>query len=262
VEVNCAAIPEELIESELFGHIRGAFTGAIRDQKGKFREANGGTLFLDEVGDMSLKTQSKVLRALQEGHIEPVGGSGTVETDARVIAATNKNLADEIKAGRFREDLYFRLAVVPLSVPPLRERQDELIQMAESFIALTARAYGKTPKHISEEAKKNLLAHDWPGNVRELKNLMERAMILARGSEIALKDLTLLAVQQTSELCQMAFPEFASLKEARDWFEATFILRELKTQGGNVSRAAERLGLNRSNLYKRMRALGVDPKEA
>jgi len=254
VEVNCAAIPEELIESELFGHVKGAFTGAIRDQKGKFREADGGTLFLDEVGDMSLKTQAKVLRALQENRVEPVGGGGAVSSDVRVIAATNKDLKEEINASRFREDLYFRLAVVPLSVPPLRERQDELIFMAEAFIAKIAKMYGKTIKLISEEAKKTLLNHDWPGNVRELKNLMERAMILSRSAEITVKDLGPLAERQLAGTDSVAFPEFSNLKEAREWFERIYIQRELKYQDGNVARAAERLGLDRSNLYKRLRS--------
>ena len=262
VEVNCAAIPEDLIESELFGHVKGAFTGAIRDHRGKFREADGGTLFLDEIGDMSLKTQAKVLRALQEGSVEPVGGGGTVDTDVRVIAATNKDLTEEIKAGRFREDLYFRLAVVPLSIPPLRERQDELIPMAEAFIARIAKAYKKPAKPISKEARGTLLKHDWPGNVRELKNLMERAMILARGNEIATKDIGPLAVRQAADSDTTEFPEFSNLREAREWFESAYIQRELRLQGGNVTRTAERLGLDRSNLYKRLRALGIEQREA
>jgi len=262
VEVNCAAIPEELIESELFGHVRGAFTGAIRDQRGKFREADGGTLFLDEVGDMSLKTQAKVLRTLQEGRVEPVGGGGAVDTDVRVIAATNKDLTEEIKAGRFREDLYFRLAVVPLTIPPLRERLDELIPMGEAFIARIAKGYGKPLKRLSEDAKETMLRHDWPGNVRELKNMMERAMILARGVEITTKDLGPLASRYTADADHIAFPEFASLREAREWFERAYIQRELKLQSGNVSRASERLGLDRSSLYKRMRVLGLEYREA
>jgi two-component system nitrogen regulation response regulator NtrX len=261
VEVNCAAIPEELIESELFGHAKGAFTGAIRDQKGKFRESDGGTLFLDEVGDMSLKTQSKVLRALQEGRIEPVGGGGAVSVDVRVIAATNKDLTEEIKAGRFREDLYFRIAVVPLRVPPLRERPEELIQLAEAFIIRIARNYGKSVKRLSPDARDTLLRHDWPGNVRELKNLMERAMILTRSAEIGVRDLGPLAVRHLAEPDPFSFPEFISLKEAREWFESVYIQRELKLQNGNMTRVAERLGLDRSNLYKRLKALGVEARE-
>ncbi|WP_005036272.1 sigma-54-dependent transcriptional regulator [Holophaga foetida] len=262
VEVNCAAIPEELIESELFGHMKGAFTGAIRDQKGKFREAHGGTLFLDEVGDMSLKTQAKVLRALQEGRVEPIGGGGAVGVDVRVIAATNKDLTEEIKAGRFREDLYFRLAVVPLRVPPLRERAEELIQLAEAFIARIGAIQGKSPKRLGPEARDTLLHHDWPGNVRELKNLMERAMILARGSEIAPRDLGPLAVRHLTEPDPFSFPEFTSLKEAREWFEGVYIQREMKLQNGNMTRVAERLGLDRSNLYKRLKALGIEARES
>ena len=261
VEVNCAAIPEELIESELFGHMKGAFTGAIRDQKGKFREAHGGTLFLDEVGDMSIKTQAKVLRALQEGRIEPVGGGGAVSVDVRVIAATNKDLTEEIKTGRFREDLFFRLAVVPLRVPPLRERPEELIQMAEAFLARFARSYGRPPKRLAPEARETLLRHGWPGNVRELKNLMERALILGRSTELGVRDLGPLAVRHLAEPDPFAFPEFPSIREARDWFESVYIQRELKLQNGNMTRVADRLGLDRSNLYKRLKALGVEARE-
>jgi two-component system nitrogen regulation response regulator NtrX len=262
VEVNCAAIPEELIESELFGHMKGAFTGAVRDQKGKFREATGGTLFLDEVGDMSLKTQAKVLRALQEGRIEPVGGGGAVEVDVRVIAATNKDLAEEIRAGRFREDLYFRLAVVPLRVPSLRERAEELLLLAEAFLARLAKRHGRPARRLGPDAKDALLRHDWPGNVRELKNLMERAVILGRGPEVSARDLGPLAARHIAEPDPFSFPEFASLREAREWFEGVYIQRELKVQNGNMTRAAERLGLDRSNLYKRLKALGIDAREA
>jgi two-component system, NtrC family, nitrogen regulation response regulator NtrX len=262
VEVNCAAIPEELIESELFGHVKGAFTGAVRDQKGKFKEAHLGTLFLDEVGDMSLKTQAKVLRALQEGRIEPVGGGGAVTVDVRVIAATNKDLTEEIKAGRFREDLYFRLAVVPMRVPPLRERAEELIDLAEAFILRISQKYGRPLKRLSADARDTLLRHDWPGNVRELKNLMERAVILARGPEISSRDLGPLAVRHLAEPDPFAIPEFPSLKEAREWFEGAYIQRELKVQNGNMTRVAERLGLDRSNLYKRLKALGIEPRDA
>jgi two-component system nitrogen regulation response regulator NtrX len=261
VEVNCAAIPEELIESELFGHVKGAFTGAVRDQKGKFMEAHEGTLFLDEVGDMSLKTQAKVLRALQEGRIEPVGGGGAVSVDVRVISATNKDLTEEIRSGRFREDLFFRLAVVPLRIPPLRERPEELIQLAEGFIQRISRKYGRPPRRLGPDAKDTLLRHDWPGNVRELKNLMERAVILARGAEISTRDLGPLAVRHLAEPDPFSFPEFPSLREAREWFEATYIQRELKQQSGNMTRVAERLGLDRSNLYKRLKVLGIEARE-
>jgi two-component system nitrogen regulation response regulator NtrX len=180
IEVNCAAIPEELIESELFGHVRGAFTGAVADRRGKFEAANGGTLFLDEVGDMSLKTQAKVLRALQEQVVEPVGGRGSVRTDVRVIAATNKSLTEEIRQGRFREDLFFRLNVIPIFVPPLRERGDDVLRLAEHFIAEFAREYGRRPKTFSAGGVAALRAYRWPGNVRELRNTIERLMIGAR----------------------------------------------------------------------------------
>jgi len=262
VEVNCAAIPEELIESELFGHVKGAFTGAVRDQKGKFKEAHLGTLFLDEVGDMSLKTQAKVLRALQEGRIEPVGGGGAVSVDVRIIAATNKDLTEEIKAGRFREDLYFRLAVVPLRVPPLRERTEELIQLAEAFIGRIARKYGRPPRRLSPDARETLLRHDWPGNVRELKNLMERAVILGRGSEINPRDLGPLAARHLADQDPFSFPEFTSLKDAKDWFEAQYLQREMRLQNGNMTRVAERVGMDRSNLYKRLKTLGIEPRES
>ncbi|MBL0211545.1 MAG: sigma-54-dependent Fis family transcriptional regulator [Holophagaceae bacterium] len=261
VEVNCAAIPEELIESELFGHTKGAFTGASRDQRGKFREADGGTLFLDEVGDMSLKTQAKVLRALQEGRIEPVGGGGALAVDVRVIAATNKDLAEEIKAGRFREDLYFRLAVVPLRVPPLRERLEELISLADAFIAAIARSYGRAPKRLAPDAKDTLLNHDWPGNVRELKNLMERAVILSRGADITARDLGPLTARHLAEPDPFSFPSFSSLRDARDWFEGVYIQREIRAQNGNMTRVAEVLGLDRSNLYKRLKILGIESRE-
>ena len=262
IEVNCAAIPEELIESELFGHQKGAFTGAVRDQKGKFREADGGTLFLDEVGDMSLKTQAKVLRALQEGRVEPVGGGGAVGVDVRVIAATNKDLAGEITRGRFREDLYFRLAVVPLRIPALRERPEDILPLAEAFISRIGRQYGRPPRHLGPEAKDTLLRHDWPGNVRELKNLMERAVILGRGHEINPRDLGPLATRHLAEQDPFSFPEFTSLKDAKDWFEAQYLQREMRLQNGNMTRVAERVGMDRSNLYKRLKTLGIEPRES
>ncbi len=259
--INCAAIPEALLESELFGHTKGAFTGATRDQRGKFREADGGTLFLDEVGDMSFKTQAKVLMALQEGRIEPVGGGGALAVDVRVIAATNKDLAEEIKAGRFREDLYFRLAVVPLRVPPLRERVEELITLADAFIASISRSYGRAAKRLAPDAKDTLLNHDWPGNVRELKNLMERAVILGRSAEITARDLGPLALRHIAEPDPFSFPAFSSLREARDWFEGIYIQREMRAQNGNMTRVADVLGLDRSNLYKRLKALGIESRE-
>src|ERR687888_215022 len=192
VEVNCAAIPEELIESELFGHVRGAFTGAVADRRGKFEAADGGTIFLDEIGDMSLKTQAKVLRVLQEQTMEPVGGTISVTVDARVLAATNKDLQAEIRAGRFREDLYFRLNVIPIFVPALRERQEDIPLLAEHFTAEFAREYGRRPKSFDRGAVKALQQYSWPGNVRELRNVIERLMIMVLGDAISPADLSFL----------------------------------------------------------------------
>ena len=192
VEVNCAAIPEELIESELFGHVRGAFTGAVADRRGKFEAAHGGTIFLDEIGDMSLKTQAKVLRVLQEQVMEPVGGSTRIRVDARVLAATNKDLPAEIRAGRFREDLYFRLNVVPIFVPPLRERTEDVALLADHFMAMLAREYGRRPKTFDADAVAALQRYPWPGNVRELRNLVERLMIMVPGDRVSSRDLTFL----------------------------------------------------------------------
>src|SRR5918995_7204748 len=192
VEVNCAAIPEELIESELFGHVRGAFTGAVADRRGKFELAHGGTLFLDEIGDMSLKTQAKVLRVLQEHTLEAVGGSAQIKIDARVLAATNKDLTQEIRAGRFREDLYFRLNVVPIYVPPLRERTEDIPLLADHFMAMLAREYGRRPKTFEADAAAALQRYAWPGNVRELRNLVERLMIMVPGDRVGARDLMFL----------------------------------------------------------------------
>src|SRR6476469_4209864 len=192
VEVNCAAIPEELIESELFGHVKGAFTGAVSDRRGKFEVADGGTLFLDEIGDMSVKTQAKVLRVLQEQVMEPVGGSNRIRVDARVLAATNKDLTAAIRAGQFREDLYFRLNVVPIFVPPLRERQDDVPLLADHFMAMLAREYGRRAKTFDPDAVAALQRYPWPGNVRELRNLVERLMIMVPGDRITARDLAFL----------------------------------------------------------------------
>src|SRR5918995_1631900 len=192
VEVNCAAIPEELIESELFGHVRGAFTGAVADRRGKFEAAHGGTIFLDEIGDMSLKTQAKVLRVLQEQVMEAVGGSAQIKIDARVLAATNKDLTQEIRAGRFREDLYFRLNVVPIYVPPLRERTEDIPLLADHFMAMLAREYGRRPKTFEADAAAALQRYAWPGNVRELRNLVERLMIMVPGDRVGARDLMFL----------------------------------------------------------------------
>ena len=192
VEVNCAAIPEELIESELFGHVKGAFTGAVGDRRGKFELADGGTIFLDEIGDMSVKTQAKVLRVLQEQVVEPVGGTSGVRVDVRVLAATNKELPAEIRAGRFREDLYFRLNVIPIFVPPLRDRKDDIPLLAEHFMAGFAREYGRRTKTLDPGAVAALQEYPWPGNVRELRNVIERLVIMVPGDTISGRDLTFL----------------------------------------------------------------------
>src|SRR5512132_1086153 len=258
VEVNCAAIPEELIESELFGHVKGAFTGAVADRRGKFEVADGGTLFLDEIGDMSLKTQAKVLRALQEQIVEPVGGTGSVKVDVRILAATNKDLPAEIRAGRFREDLYFRLNVIPIFVPPLRDREADVPLLAEHFIAELAREYGKRPQRLDPGAAAGLRSYRWPGNVRELRNVIERLMIMVPGETITLNDLAFLdggafGAADTAEGTPLL------LHEARDRFERDYILRALAAQQGNISRTAEALGIERSNLYRKMRAFGIMP---
>ena len=255
VEVNCAAIPEELIESELFGHVRGSFTGASAERAGKFEEADGATIFLDEVADMSARTQAKVLRALQEGRFTRVGGTKTIESDARVISATNKTLPEEIKAGRFREDLYFRLAVVPLSLPPLRDRSADVPELALHFLREAAQKAGQRPKAFSEAALKKLRAYAWPGNVRELKNLVERLMIMAPGDTIDLRDLPAEIVESDA----IPVPaDFSSLRQARDDFERRFILAALRKNRGNVTRAAEELGVERSHFYRKLKGYGID----
>ena len=263
VEVNCAAIPEELIESELFGHVRGAFTGAVADRRGKFEAAHGGTIFLDEIGDMSLKTQAKVLRVLQEQVMEAVGGSSRIRVDVRVLAATNKDLTAEIRAGRFREDLYFRLNVVPIFVPPLRDRQDDISLLAEHFMAMLAREYGRRAKTFEADAVIALREYAWPGNVRELRNIVERLMIMVPGDRISSRDLSFLDQSLTpgSQLpAAAARPAVvAPLHEARDRFEREYIQRALAAQQGNISRAADVLGIERSILYRKMRGFGITP---
>jgi two-component system nitrogen regulation response regulator NtrX len=282
VEVNCAAIPEELIESELFGHTKGSFTGATASRKGKFEIADGGTLFLDEIGDMTLKTQAKVLRALQEQKIEPVGGSASVSVDVRVIAATNKNLEDEIRRGTFREDLYFRLNVIPIHVNPLRERRSDIPMLVKHFSKGYAAEYGRHIKDYSPEAMAMLVAHDWPGNVRELRNMVERLVIMSRGDVIEAGDLGVLRSSQGAEattplagsvgssspsalasLHDASIPcDFETLALAREDFERRYIAKKHESCHGNMSRTAEALGVERSYLYKKMKALGlIAPKK-
>ncbi len=261
IEVNCAAIPEELIESELFGHVRGAFTGAIADKPGRFEQANTGTIFLDEIADMSLKTQAKVLRVLQEQVMERVGGTQRIKVDVRVLAATNKDLVEEIRAGRFREDLYFRLNVVPIYVPSLRERQDDIAPLADHFMALLAtEEFGRRPKRIAPEAAARLRQYSWPGNVRELRNVVERLMIMVHGDTITAQDLGFLGRDGADGVPEPAPDPLRPLSEARDEFEKDYILKTLAAQQGNMSRTAEVLGVERSNLYKKLRAFGVTPR--
>jgi len=260
VEVNCAAIPEELIESELFGHARGAFTGAVADKPGRFEQANAGTIFLDEIADMSLKTQAKVLRVLQEQVMERVGGTQRIRVDVRVLAATNKDLIAEIRAGRFREDLFFRLNVIPIFVPALRDRQQDIPMLAEHFMALVAQEHGRKPRRLASEAAARLQQYGWPGNVRELRNVIERVNIMVGGDTITAQDLGFLGRDGVMpDLPGQAGP-VAPLSEARDQFEKDYILRTLAAQHGNMSRTAEVLGVERSNLYKKLRAFGITPR--
>ncbi len=259
VEVNCAAIPEELIESELFGHVKGSFTGASSDRAGRFEQADGGTLFLDEVADMSLKTQAKVLRVLQEQRFERVGGRARVQVDVRVIAATNKDLDQEIRQGRFREDLYFRLAVIPLHVPPLRDRHEDVLLLAEHFVAHYARELCRRPQRLDSRAVASLVDYDWPGNVRELRNFVERMMIMVPGDEITSRDLPAPMRSETSDSARgLLTQEFESLRAARGAFEKHLIERKLSEYGGNVSRTAEALDLERSNLYRKIKTYGIE----
>jgi Nif-specific regulatory protein len=258
VAVNCAAIPEALLESELFGHVRGAFTGAVGDHKGLFEEASGGTLFLDEIGELSLSGQAKLLRVLEEKVLVRVGGSVPIHTDARVVAATNQNLAEMVRGKRFREDLYFRLNVVTLDLPPLRERVGDVMLLAEHFLSdFCKKARRKVPT-FTEAARKRLVDHHWPGNVRELRNLMERLAYLSTEDTIDVKDLAFILSPRAGTPLIGGFHQ--PLAEATTAFQTEYIRRVIEQLGGNISRAAERLGLHRSNLYRKMRQLGMDPE--
>jgi two-component system nitrogen regulation response regulator NtrX len=254
VEVNCAAIPEELIESELFGHRKGSFTGASEDKLGKFQKADSGTLFLDEVGDMSLKTQSKVLRALEEQRVEPLGSNQTVRVDVRVIAATNKKLDEEIARNAFREDLFYRLNVIPFTVPALRERTEDIPILAAHFLNEFCRSYGKKPKELSTAAMDVLLQYPWPGNVRELKNLIERLVIMSPATRIEPHHLPPEVFRGVPSSPQKPY---GSLHEARSAYEREFVLRKLEENRWNMTRAAAALGLERSHLYRKMKSLGI-----
>ncbi|HEY6842781.1 MAG TPA: sigma-54 dependent transcriptional regulator [Thermoanaerobaculia bacterium] len=253
VDVNCAAIPEELIESELFGHRKGAFTGAIDERKGKFELADAGTLFLDEVGDMSMRTQAKVLRVLQEQTFQKVGGQQPIIVDVRVIAATNKNLAAEIERGTFRDDLYYRLNVIPIDGPPLRTRGNDIILLAEHFLRRFAAETGSPRKKLSSSAAAKLKAYHWPGNVRELRNVMERLAILVRNDTIEAEDVQLSA--RAAGPAEIS-PDM-TLKEAREAFEKQFILARLRDFAGNISRTADALGIERKNFYRKLHAYGI-----
>jgi DNA-binding NtrC family response regulator len=256
VKLNCAAVPAELIESELFGHERGAFTGAVAARRGRFEQADGGTLFLDEVGDMPAAMQAKVLRVLQEGEFERVGGQQTLRVDVRVVAATNKDLEAEVKAGRFREDLFYRLAVVPIAAPPLRERREDVPELAARFLAEACERNGRKPMTLAREALLALQGHDWPGNVRELRNLVERLAILCDGPEISADDVAAVLPGARRPKTDR-FRAGASFHDLVEEAEREIILGALDANSDNVSDTARTLGLERSHLYKKMRALGI-----
>jgi two-component system nitrogen regulation response regulator NtrX len=251
IQVNCAAIPEELIESELFGHEKGSFTGAVRKQTGKFVAADGGTIFLDEIGDMSLRTQAKVLRVLQEGEVEPVGSATVVKVDVRVIAATNKDLEQEIRNNRFREDLYYRLNVIPIRTPPLRERRDDVAVLAQHFALLFSAEYNRQARTFSTSALKALQDAPWRGNVRELRNMIERLVIMVPGEKIDIGDLPAEFFRNAGEIIASAM-RLATLQEFKDEAEKAFILAKLREHGWNVSKTAEAIDTPRSNLYKKI----------
>ncbi len=262
IEINCAAIPEELIESELFGHEKGAFTGATSARRGKFDQANGGTLFLDEIGDMSLKTQAKILRILQEHKFDRVGGNRTIEVDVRVIAATNKNLQEEIRTGTFREDLFFRLNVLPFHVPPLRKRKDDIPLLCKHFLYHFCGKESREIKSMTESALNSLKNYNWPGNVRELKNLIERLVIMTPGNVIHLADLPhgINQNDQTNNLNGLVMSGLPnSYREAKELFEKQFLLEKLQGNDWNVSKTAEEIGLERSNLHRKIKGYQIEP---
>ena len=258
IEVNCAAIPSELIESELFGHLRGSFTGAFADRAGKFEQANGGTLFLDEIGDMSRDAQAKVLRVLEQGVLTRIGGSEAVEVDVRVLSATNKNLEQEIEDGGFREDLFYRLNVVPISVPPLRERQEDIPMLVTHFSEGMAAREGSAARVFSDAAMERLKTLTWPGNVRELRNTVERLLILSDGSKITSDDVDSLTISRARSVDPgrelLALDNFSAFKEEA---ERAYILNKLRTNDWNVAETARRIEMPRSNLYKKIERYGL-----
>lgn len=261
VEVNCAAIPQELIESELFGHEKGAFTGATERKSGKFELADRGTLFLDEIGDMTLQTQAKVLRVIETQAFQKVGGSKNIKVDVRIIAATNKNLMEEVKNGNFREDLYFRLNVIPIIVPPLKERRDDIPLLIKYFIELFASENGIRQKEITPDVVKTFQDYYWPGNIRELKNAVERLMIMVPSDVITKRDVDALGLFGQQVLKEYDYFSHKTLKDARDAFEKDFIIRKLKENNWNVSKTAEVIDVERSNLHKKIKAYEIsEPK--
>jgi len=252
IEVNCAAIPHELIESELFGHEKGSFTGAFESKRGKFELAHEGTLFLDEIGDMSLVTQAKVLRIIETQEFQKVGGSRKIKANARIIAATNKYLEEEIQKGNFREDLYFRLNVIPILVPPLRERKSDVPLLAEYFLKNFAQQYGQKKKRISKATLRALMEYDWPGNVRELKNTIERYVIMNPSEIIDVKEVPPFKGMKSD------YGALKTLRDAREHFEKDFILKKLQENNWNVSKTAEELEIERSNLHRKIKSLGIE----
>ena len=260
VEMNCAAIPEDLIESELFGHVKGSFTGAAEDKEGKFALADGGSLFLDEVGDMSQKTQAKVLRVLEEQQFSPVGSNASLKVDVRIIASTNKELEREIEAGNFREDLYYRLNVLPFHIPPLRERAEDIPLLTGHFLDKFSSRYGRKPPELTRKAREILESYHWPGNVRELKNIMERIVIMTQQSRVDIYDLPEAILNSTiasAPETETSLFAISSLYEAKEKFEKEFIFRKLIECKGGISRAAQALGIERSNLYRKIKQLEI-----
>jgi two-component system, NtrC family, nitrogen regulation response regulator NtrX len=258
--VNCAAIPEDFIEAELFGYRNSAGPGGSPEKIGTFERADGGTLFLDEVGDMSLKTQSKVLRTLDEQRFTPVGANEAITVDVRVIASTNKNLEEEIAGGNFREDLFYRLNVIPFYVPPLRERLEDVPLLVKHFLKEFSSRYSRRTREITDEASDILMKYSWPGNVRELRNVVERMVIMnPTVTKLERKHLPPLVYRDGTR--RSATPEFSSLQQARAAYERDYILKKLEESKGNMSRAAEILGMERSHLYRKMKALGISVKE-
>ena len=251
VEMNCAAIPQELIESEMFGHEKGSFTGAFERKKGKFELADEGTLFLDEVGDMSLTTQSKVLRVMETQEFQRVGGNKNIKVDVRIIAATNKDLIEEAKKGNFREDLLYRLNVIPISVPPLRKRKEDIPAIVEHFLSYFAEEYGQKPKTVTEDGLKALESYEWPGNIRELRNMIERLVIMTPSNMITAKNIMMISAARSDYFV------FNTLKEARDSFEKDFVIKKLEENNWNISKTAEILDIERSNLHRKIKAYDI-----